>query len=112
MFCCGAIETSIINMIKKISKNLIFLLHIVVAASPFVLICYLFKTWVDNGEVTYIPFVSGLYWVGIDPSIKNIYPSMLGYYKLYIYILKLPLLLWLFIIAIPSFKKLYESAKD
>jgi hypothetical protein len=100
-------------MFKKNTKRIIFLLHIIIAASPYVLICYLFKTWVDNGEVADISVVTALYyWLGINPSIKYITPGLEGLYNLYVFLLKTPLLFWVFPLSIPSFMKVYQKAKE
>jgi hypothetical protein len=88
---------------KALLAKILLILHCVVAISPFVMICYLFKTWVDNGEVATVQLISALYyWLGIDPTLKHVPAQFLGFYNLYVYLLKLPLLLWLFIVSIPS----------
>ncbi|MCE3231873.1 MAG: hypothetical protein K0R98_130 [Rickettsiaceae bacterium] len=86
------------------------MVNLIIAASPFILICYLFKTWVDHGEVASISLASALYyWLGLDPAFKSVTPGLEGFYNLYVFLLKLPLLFWLFVISIPSFLYIRRS---
>ena len=101
-------------MIKNnVLRKIVFAVHAVIAASPFVLMVYLFQTWVDDGEVRYVSFSYALYyWAGINPAIANVPYDLAGVYKLYVYLLKLPLWLWLFILCAPSFVYVYKNVGE
>jgi hypothetical protein len=101
------------DMITKTVKRLFFAANALIAATPFFLMVYLFKTWVDDGEFAHISFYYGLYhWVGINPAIEGVTYDNAGMYKLYLYLLKLPLLLWLFILSAPSLVYVARNVKD
>lgn len=97
-------------MLNKFLKKTLLTINIIILLSPFALVAYHVFVFFQTGEIVVIPMLHAFYdWFGIDLTIDSVGKGFEKLYDIYLSLVRLPLLLWLFILAVPSFVKLYRQ---
>ena len=100
-------------MTKNKLNFILVIYHSVMVLSPFVLICFHIYHLFTQGEISAIPLTHIFYdYMGIDLLFEGVSERMEFYNKVYSAIVKMPLLLLLFILAIPSFRRVYKYIEE
>ena len=90
-------------------KKTFITIHVLIALIPISLLAYHVHIWHTHNEIFLFPLMYFTdEFLNIDISLNDFLPSMKGFHAVYLYLIRLPLILWSFIISIGSYIKLYK----
>ena len=97
-------------MLKKTAKFIITILQIIMLIAPFALVAYHLYNFLNFGNFNLIPLSSAFSnFLNLSITTEEVSENLEAINDIYISLVRLPLLLWLFVLSIPAFVGLYRK---